>query len=77
MKWGCGDLTMAEPNETKSRLLHFHVCVYCESAFRRKEFEGRSLTSGIFLCLKCGREGPLNVQILEADEPVAKAAEQK
>lgn len=48
--------------------LHFHVCVYCSSAFRREDFEGRALTSGIFLCPKCGLEGPLNIEIRESGE---------
>ncbi len=55
-------------NFSHSSLLHFHVCVHCGSAFRREVFEGRSLTSGILLCPKCGLEGPLNVEILEAVE---------
>jgi hypothetical protein len=67
---------MAEPNEPKPRLLHFHVCIHCESAFRREDFEGRSLTSGIFPCPRCGLDGPLNVQIREADAANAKGKEQ-
>lgn len=30
-------------------------------------FEGRALASGIFLCPKCGLEGPLNVEIRESN----------
>ncbi len=56
--------------------VHVHVCVHCGSAFRREEFEGRALTSGIYLCPKCGVGGPLNVQICKADQvkPVSKGA---
>lgn len=55
---------MAEnSNEQEKALTHFHVCVHCGSEFIREDFEGRALTSGIFLCLKCGTEGPLNVEI--------------
>ncbi len=57
------DSDMSHPS-----LLHFHVCVHCGGAFRREVFEGRALTSGIFLCPKCGLEGPLNVEIREAVE---------
>jgi hypothetical protein len=49
-------------------LIHVHVCVHCMSLFRREAFEGRSITSGIFTCPKCGNEGPLNVEIKSADE---------
>jgi len=58
------------PNEMNHSLLHFHVCVHCGSSFRREEVEGRVHTTGLFLCSKCGREGPLNIEIreLESDE---------
>jgi len=55
------------PNQLPPGLLHFHVCIHCGSAFRREVFEGRSITSGVFLCPKCGLEGPLNVEIREAE----------
>gem|GEM_PF-958512 len=61
---------MSNSNEDKRELNHFHVCVHCGSAFRREEYEGRALTSGVYLCPKCGFEGPLNVVIRE-DEKVA------
>jgi len=57
------DSNLAHPN-----FAHFHVCVHCGSAFRREEYEGRALTSGVFPCLKCGLEGPLNVVIREVEE---------
>jgi predicted RNA-binding Zn-ribbon protein involved in translation (DUF1610 family) len=58
---------MKENDSYKRRrpLVHYHVCVNCGSAFRREVLEGRSLTSGIFLCPKCGLEGPLNVVVRE------------
>lgn len=55
----------SEPNHS---LLHFHVCIHCGSAFRREEFEGRAITSGILPCTKCGTEGPLNIEIREIDK---------
>jgi hypothetical protein len=58
----------AAQKETDHFLLHFHVCKHCGVATRREEFEGRALTSGIFLCPKCGLEGPLNVEIREVQE---------
>jgi hypothetical protein len=33
--------------------------------FRREEVEGRVHTTGLFICPKCGREEPLNIEILE------------
>lgn len=55
---------MAESsNKQETVLMHFHVCVYCGTQFSREDFEGRALTSGIFLCPKCDTEGPLNVEI--------------
>jgi predicted RNA-binding Zn-ribbon protein involved in translation (DUF1610 family) len=57
-----------ESNLSRPRFLHFHLCAHCGSTFRREEYEGRALTSGIFLCPKCGFEGPLNVAIREVEE---------
>lgn len=56
------------PNEPNHPLLHFHVCIHCGSAFRRGEFEGRAITSGIPPRRKCGAEGPLNIEIRETDK---------
>lgn len=56
---------MSNSIKGKRELNHFHVCVHCGSAFRREEYEGRALTSGVYLCPKCGLEGPLNVVIRE------------
>jgi hypothetical protein len=56
-----------DTNEPQSSLLHVHVCLHCASAFRREEVEGRVHTTGLFVCPKCGREGPLNVEIHEIE----------
>ncbi len=53
---------------TNRTLEHVHICVHCGSIFRREEYESRALTSGIYLCPKCGLEGPLNVVIREVEE---------
>jgi hypothetical protein len=50
-------------------LIHLHICVYCGSAFRREEVEGRAHTTGLFLCPQCGVEGPLNIEIREINNP--------
>jgi hypothetical protein len=52
-------------NAPQSPLLHVHVCLYCAIAFRREEVEGRVHTNGLFVCPKCGTEGPLNIEIRE------------
>lgn len=49
-------------------LVHVHVCVHCGAVYRREEMEGRVHTTGIFLCPKCGVEGPLNLEIREMNE---------
>lgn len=46
-------------------LLHVHVCTHCNSFFRREAVEGRVHTTGLFICPKCGKEGPLNIEIRE------------
>jgi hypothetical protein len=51
------------PEEPSHPLLHVHVCIHCASIFRREEVEGRAHATGLFLCTKCGREGPLNIEI--------------
>jgi predicted RNA-binding Zn-ribbon protein involved in translation (DUF1610 family) len=62
------EMVATDLNGLSRPLLHFHVCKHCGAATRREEFEGRALTSGIFLCPKCGLEGPLNVEIREVQE---------
>ena len=67
--WKAETMPNAVSNEFKHSLLHFHVCVHCGSAFRREEFGGRAVTSGILPCTKCGAEGPLNIEVRETDKP--------
>jgi predicted RNA-binding Zn-ribbon protein involved in translation (DUF1610 family) len=62
-------MTTQDSNTPHPSFLHFHVCVHCGSAFRREEVEGRAHTTLIFLCPKCGIEGPLNLEIREIDRP--------
>ncbi len=57
-----------DTNESQSQLLHVHVCLHCGSVFRREEVEGRVHTTGLFVCPKCGNEGPLNIEIHEVDD---------
>jgi len=54
-------------NEPDGPLIHVHVCVYCGNVFRREEFENRAQTTGIYLCTRCGKEGPLNIEIRTVD----------
>jgi hypothetical protein len=65
-KKGCMSLTNG--NEVNHSLLHFHVCIHCKAAFRREDVEGRVHTTGLFICPKCGKEGPLNIEIHEVDD---------
>jgi len=61
-------MTQENPNSQASKLIHVHVCVNCNSLFRRETFEGRALTSGIFHCSACGFEGPLNMEMRTVQE---------
>jgi predicted RNA-binding Zn-ribbon protein involved in translation (DUF1610 family) len=61
-----------DSNVPQPRFEHFHVCVQCGGAFRREEFGARAITSGIYMCPKCGHEGPLNVEIREVEDFVQK-----
>lgn len=54
-------------NQPNGPLIHVHICIYCGSAFRREDFESRAQTTGIYLCTKCGKEGPLNIEIRAVD----------
>lgn len=62
-------MILTDPDKPRRCLLHVHVCVHCGSAIRREELEGRAHTTGIFVCPKCGVEGPLNLEIREMNEP--------
>lgn len=55
------------PGESRDPFIHVHVCVHCGGASRREEFEDRAQTTGIYLCSKCGKEGPLNIEIRATD----------
>lgn len=63
----CGESPLVD-SAVNSFLLHVHVCVHCKASFRREEMEGRVHTTGLFVCTKCGSEGPLNVEIHEVKE---------
>lgn len=56
-----------DTNGLSSLLLHVHVCLHCTAVFRREEVEGRVHTTGLFLCPKCDKEGPLNIEIRETN----------
>lgn len=58
---------MSDSNGHMRELHHFHVCVHCGSIFRREEFVGREITSGIYHCSRCGLDGPLNIEIREVE----------
>jgi predicted RNA-binding Zn-ribbon protein involved in translation (DUF1610 family) len=62
------NINTSGPIASATRLLHFHVCADCGNAFRREEIEGRAHTTGIFVCPKCGAEGPLNLEIRDMGE---------
>lgn len=65
-------LTQNNEGRTDVKLMHFQVCVHCGCAFRREELEGRPNTTGIYPCSNCGIDGPLNVEIREAETFVGK-----
>lgn len=52
-------------NGKAASLLHFHVCIHCTTRFRREKVEERAQMTGLIVCSECGKEGPLNIQILE------------
>lgn len=54
-------------NRDRVQLSDVHICIVCGAVFRREEVKGRAHTTGIFLCPKCGAEGPLNIEIIELD----------
>lgn len=59
-------------NKSLSPLLHVHICVHCSAVFRREQVEGRVHTTGLFICSNCGKEGPLNIEICEINDGVAR-----
>jgi len=46
-----------------SGLMHVHVCTRCGQKKRREEMTGIEIASGIFQCLSCESNGPLNLEI--------------
>lgn len=55
---------MANDSDRSHReLAHYHSCVHCGSIFRRDEFDGTAVATGIYPCSKCGQDGPLNIVI--------------
>ncbi len=56
-----------ELGKPRDPFVHVHVCVHCGGAFRREEFEDGAQTTGIYPCAKCGKEGPLNIEIRAVD----------
>ena len=64
-----------EQSHSPGQFSHFHVCIHCGSAFRREEFTGRAITSGVYHCPKCGLDGPLNIEIREVQEPGEQSSE--
>jgi hypothetical protein len=51
----------------KRELSQFHACIHCGSVFRREEFDGTAVATGIYPCTKCGQDGPLNIVIRDVD----------
>jgi len=66
-EWEIRSTTVSDSNGHIRELHHFHVCVHCGGMFRREEFVGREITSGIYHCSKCGFDGPLNIEIREVE----------
>jgi len=56
-----------DSNVPQPRFEHFHVCVHCGSVFRRDDFDGTAVATGIYPCTKCGHDGPLNIVIRDVD----------
>lgn len=59
---------MASNSDRSQReLSQFHACIHCGSVFRRDEFDGTAVATGIYPCTKCGHDGPLNIVIRDVD----------
>lgn len=48
-------------------LIHVHVCSACGNTSHREEFDDGAQAKGIYSCSKCGKEGPLNIEIRHVD----------
>jgi ribosomal protein L37AE/L43A len=57
----------SDSDRSQRELSQFHVCIHCGSVFRRDEFDGTAVATGIYPCTKCGHDGPLNIVIRDAD----------
>jgi hypothetical protein len=59
---------MASDSDRSQRgLSQFHACIHCGSVFRRDEFDGTAVATGIYPCSKCGQDGPLNIVIRDVE----------
>jgi hypothetical protein len=59
---------MASDSDRSQRgLSQFHACIHCGSVFRRDEFDGTAVATGIYPCTECGHDGPLNIVIRDVD----------
>lgn len=54
-------------DRTRRELSHFHACVHCGNVSRRDEFDSAAVAIGIYPCLKCGLDGPLNIVIRDVE----------
>ncbi len=41
-----------------------HVCKFCGAPVERAQIQPEDLLSGLICCPKCGKEGPLNIEII-------------
>jgi ribosomal protein L37AE/L43A len=57
----------SDSDRSQRELSQFHVCIHCGSVFRRDEFDGTAVATGIYPCSKCGQDGPLNIVIRDVD----------
>jgi predicted RNA-binding Zn-ribbon protein involved in translation (DUF1610 family) len=56
-----------DSDRSHRELAHYHACIHCGSRFRKEDFDGRTIATGIYPCSKCGLEGPLNIVIQPSD----------
>ena len=52
----------------ESQYIQVHVCINCGYLHRREDVDSRQVASGLFRCLKCYLDGPLNVETRDAAE---------